>query len=170
MGIFLFFLVAAILVALNYGRPRKGFLPDFATVLERPEFVNGFGNWMARRSFLKGEFRGRKLTILLQRAKKHQPHLVLVSMETHATTNMETYEFVGDRADRESALAMYALEVKHELRLRHVAGCLKGRWEPSTLFVPKFDPLKWRSVLEAMATVAQSIERRESSPTVADPR
>ena len=44
-------------------------LPDFATLLDRPEFVHGLENTLARRAFLKGEFRGRKVGVLLQNGR-----------------------------------------------------------------------------------------------------
>ena len=92
---------------------------------------------------------------------------IIVSMETHATRTMETYEFAG-RSDRETEMALWALEVKHEFKLRHENGCLKAMWAPTRArdwfslfsFPPRFEPPMWRSVLEAMCTVAGSPERR----------
>ena len=158
------FILLAIGVWLACGRPKKGFLHDFAKLLDRPEFVDGLGNRLIRRSFLKGEFRGRKVVILLQNGRRRSPRIV-VSMETHATATMETYDFGGYRADRETELALFALEVKHELTLRHSDRCLKAKWVPqqwSSLltFPPLFEPSKWQFVLEGMSMLAGSLERR----------
>jgi hypothetical protein len=60
-----------------------------------------------------------------------------------------------------------ALEVKHELMLRHMDGYLKAHLG---LLPGFFDRSKWRSVLEAMDTLAGSIEQRGSSPTAAAAR
>ena len=168
-----FFLVVAMSLAwglLVYARPKTGFLflSDFATLLDRPEFVQGFENTLAKRAFLKGEFRGRKVVVLVQTGRGRFSRNFVVSMETHAPVTMESYEFTGYRSDREGELALFALEVKHEFMLRHEEGCLKARWAPQKTslfgfdsdFPPGFDTQKCESVLEAMHTLAGSIERR----------
>src|SRR5262245_53404382 len=159
----LLLLMAGVSVWLAYGSPRLGFLPDFAKLLEDPEFVDDFRNRLSGRTFLKGGFRGRKVVILLQYGKKSHPGMLVVSMETRAAATMEGYEFTGYRADREGELALFALEAKHELVLRLRDGCLKALWQPfNVVFFPgSFDPPKWRSVLEAMHTLVGSLERRE---------
>jgi hypothetical protein len=157
-------LFAAMSVWLKYGRPRMGFLPDFAKLLDHPEFVDDLRNRLSGRTFLKGEFRGRKVVILLQHGRAESPHVLVLSMETRAGTAMESYDFAGYRADREGELALFALEAKHELVLRLRDGCLKALWQPFNLmfFPGVFDPKKWQSVLEAMHTLAGSLERRAS--------
>ena len=158
-------LFAAISVWVAYGRPRLGFLPNFAKLLDRPEFVDDFRNRLSGRTFLKGEFRGRKVVILLQRGRRSRPHMLVLSMETHAAMTMDSSEFAGYKADREGELALFALEAKHELVLRLREGCLKALWQPfNVLFFPRvFDPKKWQSVLEAMHTLVGSLERKAAS-------
>ena len=100
--------------------PGTGFLPGFATLLDRPQIVGGFINWLGGRRYLKGEFRGRRVVILLQRKRgRYDPpgHLVL-SMETGAAATMESHDF-ANWPDRGTEPALFALEVKHELRLTH---------------------------------------------------
>ena len=140
-------------------RPGRTFLADFAKLLDSPEFVDDFRNRLIGRSFLKGQFHGRKVVIMLQSGNEDRQAMVVVSMETNARRTMETYDFTGYRADREGELALYALEVKHKVKLRHEEGCLKAQSEPSFgFFFPRlFDPA---SVLEAMHTLAGSIERQ----------
>ena len=72
------------------------------------------------------------------------------------------YDFAGYRPDRGSELALFALEAKHELRLSHHDGCLKALWQPIGFFIfpGHFERPKWQSVLEAMHTLADSLERR----------
>jgi hypothetical protein len=161
-------LLAAISVWLNYGRPRAGFLPDFAKLLDRPEFVDDLRNRLSGHTFLKGEFRGRKVVILLRPGRKSHPHMLVLSMETGAPMVMDSYEFAGYRADREGELALFALEAKHELVLRLRDGTLKALWQPfNVVFFPGvFDPKKWQSVLEAMHTLAGSLERKAASSSV----
>jgi len=154
--------IAALVMWHKYGGSQGGVLPGFAKLLERPEFVDEFDNWLPGRRFLKGEFRGRRVVIMHQSRDgdgDYEP-MIVVSMETCAGASMETYELAGFKPDRETELALFALEVKHELALKHEERCLKAKWRPSAMFFPRvFDPSKARSVLEAMHTVASSIER-----------
>jgi hypothetical protein len=161
---FLLILLAIGVWLLTSGRSKKGFLPDFAKVLEHPEFVES--DDIRRRSFLKGEFRGRKVVVMLQLGWQRWQPMVVVSMETQVEAVMESAELTGFRDDREGELALFALEVTHDLRLRHEAGCLKAKWAPFAfplMFSPTFDPPKWQSVLEAMRTVSGALERRETA-------
>ena len=167
----LFVLFAAIFMWVTYGRQRLGFLPDFAKLLDCPEFVDDFRNRLSGRTFLKGEFRGRKVVILLQRGGESHPHMLVLSMETHAEMTMDSYEFAGYKADREGELALFALEAKHELVLRLRDGCLKASWQPfNVLFFPRlFDPKKWQNVLESMHSLAGSLERKEGTTSAVTP-
>ena len=144
---------------LAYGRPGTGFLPGFATLLDRPQIVGGFVNWMGGRSYLKGEFRGRKVVILLQRKRGRYdpPGRLVVSMETGAAATMESHDF-ANWPDRGTEMALFALEVNHELKLMHRDGCLKALWQPMRVFIfpGRFEAPKWRSVLEAMHALAGS--------------
>jgi hypothetical protein len=101
--------------------------------------------------------------ILLERklADHDAPGRLIVSMETRAAATIHSHEFAGD-SDRETELALFALEAKHELRLMHQSGCLKALWEPIGFFIfpGRFEQPKWQSVLEAMHTLAGSLERR----------
>jgi hypothetical protein len=158
------FLLAAIAAWRAIGRAKSGFLVDFARLLDGPEIVDGFGNLLIKRSFLKGEFRGRKIVIMLQNGRGEYSARIVVSMETQSAATMEAYEFANYRSDRDGERALFALEVKHEFRLRHENGCLKALWVPALVtpltFPPLFDPSKWQGVLETMDTLAGSLEKR----------
>lgn len=165
----MFYFVLAIAVGWGlwvYASQRSGFLSDFATLLDRPEFVQGLDNVLARRAFLTGEFRGRKVVVFLQNGREDYSRNFVISMETHAPVTMESYEFAGFRSDHDGEMALFALEVKHEFVLRHEEGCLKARWASAKMssifnfdFPPNFDLQKCQRVLEAMHTLAGSIER-----------
>jgi hypothetical protein len=158
------FILVGIGVWLAYGQPRTGFLRGFAKLLNRPQIVGGFINGLSGRSYLKGEFRGRKVVILLnrKRAEHDTPGRLVLSMETRAAATMDPHEFAGYMPDRETELALFALEAKHELRLMHQSGCLKALWEPIGFFIftGHFDQPKWQSVFEAMHRLAGSLDRR----------
>ena len=151
-------------VWLAYGRNGTGFLPGFAHLLDRPQIVGGFVNWLSGHSSLKGEFRGRKVVILLQRKRgRHDPPgRLVVSMETGAAAAIDPHDFAGDRPDRGTQLALFALEGEHQLRLSHQDGCLKALWQPIGFFIfpGHFERPMWQNVLESMHTLAASLERR----------
>ena len=152
-------LVSAVIQWMTYARRKRRVLPHVEALLEWPEFETGFGG----RSLITGEFNGRKVAILVHDT---EDQLTLgVSMETHAARMMDTYDFAGYKGDRDGELALFALQVKHELILRHVDGWLKAQWYPLGFLPRAFDRSKWHSVLEAMHTLAGSIERRVSPPT-----
>jgi hypothetical protein len=162
--IFVVVVVLGVGMWLAYGYPGKGFLPGFAELLDRPQIVTGFINWFSGRSYLKGEFRGRKVVILLQRKRGRYdpPARLVVSMETGAAAAMDSHDFAGYKSDRGTELALFVLEATHELRLMHRDGCLKALWQPIRFFIfpGRFERPKWQSVLEAMHTLAGSLERR----------
>lgn len=160
----LFVLLSSVVMWMTYAHRRTRFMPDFETLLQRPEFVSGFGG----RSLLRGEFRGRNVSILVQHADD-EPTLV-VSMETRAPRTPDTYDFADYKCDRDGESALFTLKVRHELMLRHMDGYLKAEWQPLGLFPGSGDRSKWRSVLEAMDTLVGSIERRASSTTVSAAR
>ncbi len=176
----MFFLLLVALVSWAvwrvFVRPKARFLTHVAELLDRPEFVHGLENTLAKRAFLKGEFRGRKVVVMLQNGRGEYSRNLIVSMETNAPAAIESYEFTGYRSDREGELALYALEVKYEFVLRHEERCLKARWAPQKAaslfswdFPGDFGAEKCLSVLETMHTLACSIERRDpvSGPDVA---
>lgn len=161
------FVVLAILLAIAMWSKSKppAFLRGFATLVEGPEFVNSGIYKQVRRWFLKGQFRGRKVVTLFEQEIEREYGKIVVSMETHATGEMETHDFTGYSADREGELALFALDAKHDLKLRLGDGCLKALsappWPSLLGFAPGFDARKWRSVLEEMDTLAGSLERRQ---------
>jgi hypothetical protein len=157
----LFFLLVAIVAWLTYSRRTTRFVADFATLLESPRSVDGFGDWIGGRSAVDGEFHGRKVGIVLQNGDEETPSIVVIAMATHAPPKMDTYDFAGYKGDREGEVAAFALEVTHSLRLRHVEGFLSASRDS---FPRSFDPSRWQSVLEAMDTLCGSMERRSFMP------
>ena len=164
-------LFAGVSVWLKYGRPLGGVLLDFAKLVEYPEFIDDFRNWFIGRTFLKGEFRGRRVVILAQNGNRSRPEMLVVSMETRGAMTMDTCDFAGYRADREGELALFALETKLEFMLRLQDGCLKALWQPAPvlLFASRFDPPKCQSVLEAMHTLVGSLERKAGATFTVNP-
>jgi hypothetical protein len=164
----MFLLVVVLLLAISvwaaYGRPGGSFLPEFAKLLDRSKIVAGKSDARITRARLDGEFRGRNVVILLERWRRQFSNRIEVSLQTQAATTLETFSFTGDKVDREGELALFALEVNHELKLAHEDGHLKASrvWPSLFGFADRFDRAKWQSVLDAMHTLAGSLERREA--------
>ena len=158
-------LFAGMSVWLKYGRPMGGVLLDFAKLVDGAEVVDDLRNRLAGRTFLRGAFRGRRVVILTQSGNRHRPDMLVVSMETRAAMAMDSHDFTGYRADREGELALFALEAKLEFVLGLKDECLKALWQPHSLsLLPRrFDPPKCQRVLEAMHTLAGSLERRPAA-------
>jgi hypothetical protein len=161
-------LAAGMVIWAIYAVRGTSFLPNFGRLLDVHELADGFTERLAGRSFLKGEFRGRQVTVVLRHGNEDESPILVVSMQTDAPPTPGTDNFKAFKGDREGELALFALEVKHEMSLRHMEGCLKAQcYVPSVGLVERvFDPSKWQKVLEAMDTLAGSIEQRGSSVPV----
>lgn len=152
-----------IVYALGVWTGRRTFLPEFAELLHRPEIRAGLANYLAGRSYLVGEFAGRKVTVLLEMGMDDDTStsFLVVSMETRAHVRLDHSDFEDHARDREGKLALVALKARHDLRLALVDGCVKARTEQRILrtFPGRFDPEKWRDVLAQMHALAGSLER-----------
>jgi hypothetical protein len=142
------------------------FLSGFAALVDRPEIRRGFLNYVSGRSYLVGEFGGRKLTVLLQfRVGKYSgPGYLLIAMETTVPRWLDHSAFEDHARDRQGKLALSALKARHDLELALRDNCVKARWQPIGFFIfpGRFEPEKWRTVLEQMHALAGSLERDES--------
>lgn len=161
---FLLFLgvVMPIIYWLSRADGHRGFLQDFAKLLDGPEIRAGFANYVYGRSYLVGGFSGRKVRILLERGGEDSPSFLVVSMETRDLRALSHSDFEDHARDRAGELALYALKARHDLRLALRDGCVKARAEPRMFrsFPGRFDPDKWRDVLQQMDALAGSLERR----------
>lgn len=144
---------------------RSTFLPALAKLVDRPEIRRGLANYLGGRSYLVGEFRGRRLTVLLKLKvmKYGEPGYLVIAMETCASPQwLEHDDFEAHARDRDGELALFALKAQHDLELALQDGCVKARWQPMGFFIfpGRFDPQKWQIVLEQMHALAGSLERR----------
>jgi hypothetical protein len=140
------------------------FLRGFAQLVDRSQIVEGLSGYLAGRSTLIGEFRGRTVEVFLKRKRsRHVFGYLIVSMQTTSPTPVDAHRLSAySRQDRDAELALFALEVKHEVQVTHEPYSLQVRWAPMGFFVfpGRFDPEKWRDVLASMQAVAGSLERR----------
>ncbi|MGH3116468.1 MAG: hypothetical protein ACRD09_09730 [Vicinamibacterales bacterium] len=160
---FLMFAGAAVLVMYWFSKvdERTGFLADFAKLLDRPEIRVGFANYILGRGYLVGEFAGRKVRIMLERGGEDDLGFLVVSMEAGVLLRLDDGDFEEHARDRDGERALFALKARHDLRLALRDGCVKARAEQRIFrsFPGRFDPDKWRDVLEQMHALAGSLER-----------
>ena len=128
-------------------RRRRQFLRDFASLLTRPELDQGIGILALFRfsESLRGEFHGRPVVIALKHRIEHRLGYLVVAMQT--------------RAPHEHArLDMMAHD---DLTLDFKDGWLRATWMPIGFFIfpGRFDPVKWRGVLECLHSLG-SLEAR----------
>jgi hypothetical protein len=168
-----FVVIAIIMFVLAKAQGRTRFLAGFSKIIDRPEIRQGFVNYLDGRSYLVGEFKGRKMRVLLQVSASEaseRGHLI-VSMETSAPLALEHSDFEQHARDRDGELAIFALKARHDLRLALRDSCVHARWErfPPFLFPGRFNPDKWRDVLDAMHALATSLERGAGAAAVRGP-
>ena len=137
------------------------FLSGLASVLTDPAIKRGPFSFFSGRSYATGRFQSREVALRLQlkRGRYAQGYLVVaVSTEGVPTLDYDGIEArVHDDAGRR---ALYAI-ASHDLVLGLDQGWLRALWKPQgfTIFPGRFSEQKWREVLEAMQTLATSLER-----------
>jgi hypothetical protein len=136
------------------------FLPSFARLLTASAIQRGPFSFFSGRSYVRGKFDGRDVVIRLQlkRSRYGQGYLVV----TLRTTNRAAIDAAGIDTlvvNDDGRRALYALAMQ-DLLLSADGGWVKAEWAPQgfIIFPGRFSPEKWRGVLEAMATVAASLD------------
>ena len=139
--------------------PGQRFLPSFVQLLENAS-VAGAWTLLSGRALASGTFAGRPVAIELQlkRGRYSQGYLI-VSMRTNESVALDSAgvdaRATGDAARR----ALFTLATR-DLQLSVDAGWLRARWQPQgfVLFPGTFNAPVWRDVLDAMQTVAASLD------------
>jgi hypothetical protein len=145
--------------------PALSFAEGFRTLLERPTGSSGVWPFLKGVETVGGEYAGRPALLILhhKRGRNTLGYLV-VAMQPSGGTGMETRhagafrEWIREPAAR---AAWDDLELQHELKLSFAEGWMRATWQPHGAFIfpGRFDPERWRRVLQAMHTVVISLER-----------
>ena len=144
--------------------PAMAWTPAFATLLERPVAKTGFMPFIRGLETAGGEFEGRPVVLALhhKRGRNGLGYLV-VGLQPRATSGLsaDALATLTTPAARE---ALEELEGGSQLNVSFDDGWLKARWQPGgfVIFPGRFEPQRWRRVLEAMSVIARSLE---SAPT-----
>lgn len=153
-------LVVVAFVAWKFTATGRQFLPAFARLLSTPILRQGPSSVLSGRAYLTGQFRGRDLAIRLQlRRGDYQLGYLVVAMRTIGPPTLDASGIERHTRDAAGRQALFTIAT-HDLLLSVEGGWLKTMWQPIgfMVFPGRCDVEKWRSVLEAMATVASSLD------------
>jgi hypothetical protein len=161
-------LVLLVLVGLGWlgwrlTRHTFSFPGRFAALLSESSLRQGVVNLFTGRARVNGRFLDRLVTLFYQRASEHRTGHLVISMPVAAPDESMIQVRSGSdtaESDRELERALFALEGRHELRVIVKGGWLHATWMPMGLFIfpGRFDPAKWRDVLEHLRVVASRLE------------
>ena len=147
-------------IAWRFIAPGEQFLPGFARLLTDRRIDRSPFSFFSGRSQLSGRFQDREVTLwlVLKRHRYEQGHLVLgVKTSGPPSLNYDGIEArVQDDAGRRALFAIAA----NDLLLSVENGWLRALWQPQGLiiFPGRFSDERWLKVLDAMATLARSLE------------
>ena len=157
---FVLVLVLVVAIVWVFAAPGHRFLPAFANLLTEPVLQRSGLSFFSGRSFLSGRFQNREVAVRAQlKRSEHGQGYLVIAVRTPGVPSMN-YDAL-DRRVRDDAgrRALFALAAQ-DLLLNVEEGWLKGLWRPQDFgfFPGRFSEDKWRKVLNAMQTVASSLE------------
>ena len=166
-GAFLLIIAGAIVWRLALAEPQ--FLSGFAGLLTAPTLKRGPFSYLSGRSYAAGAFRGREVAVRLQQRRgDYQVGYLVISVRTGGPATLDYNGIETHTRDEAGKHALFTIAA-HDLLLTVEDGWLKTMWKPVgfVLFPGRFSEEKWRPVLEAMQTVATSLEFVDGSPAAA---
>lgn len=157
------FLVLAIVIVLVWALnvPAARFLPGFATLLHESDIQHGRFSFLTGRSYLTGRFRTRRVAVRLQRKRgRYNLGYLVVAMETRSSKAYDGPGLEGRASERGASDILFQLKTEEGLSLALEYAWLKATWMPVGLiiFPGRFDPDRWRRVLELMDALASRVE------------
>jgi hypothetical protein len=159
--IILLLIVIVVVVGWKLNAPGQRFLPAFARLMTEAAIQRGPFSFFSGRSYAVGKFQGRDVAIRLQLQRSEYGRGYLVVAVRTAGPPALTYDAIEARTRDDAGRRALVALAGHELLINVEEGWLKALWKPQgfLLFFPgHFSEEKWRQVLEAMHTVATSLE------------
>lgn len=155
--------------------PALAFASGFASLLQRPVQKTGLWPFVAGLETVGGEYRGRSVLLLVHHKRgRHSLGYLVLAMRPQGGDQgslPSVRESVQGTAARQ---AWDDLELHHKLTLSFADGWMKATWQPFGLmiFPGRFEPDRWRTVLQSMHAVVTSLEPGEAKPgpSEAEPR
>lgn len=163
-------LVVLILVAVigwTLLSPADRFLSAFATMLSDAKTERHPLARLSGRAYLTGRYAERDVTVRLQsRRGRHSVGYLVIALRTtypHSLSGADVDRSTSDDMGRRALATLAA----HDLLLLVEDGVVKATWRPHglTFFPGSFVSERWRGVMDAMATVAASLEAGSRSVT-----
>ena len=149
-----------VVVVWKIAAPGEQFLPGFARLLTEPRIQRGPFSFFSGRSYAVGKFQGREVAVRLQlkRGKYAQGYFV-VAVRTGGPPMLD-YTGIDARTQDDAGWRALVSLAAHDLLISVEEGWLKALWQPQgfIIFPGRFSEEKWRQVLDAMQTVATSLE------------
>ena len=159
---FVLVLVLVVAIVWVFAAPGVRFLPAFANLLTEPVIQRSALSFFSGRSYLSGRFQDRDVAVRVQlKRSNHGQGYLVIAFRTPGVRSLN-YDALDARVrDDAGRPALFTL-VAQDLLLSVEDGWLKGLWRPQDFgfFPGRFSEEKWRKVLDAMQTVASSLEAR----------
>jgi hypothetical protein len=155
----LLFVVAGV-AAWLFIAPGLRFLPAFARLLSSPQLEQGPLSFFSGRSYMTGQFHGRDVAIRLQQRRgKYQLGYLVIAVRTSGAPTLDRNGIEARVQDDAGRRALFTIAAR-DLLLTVEDGWLKTMWQPMgfTIFPGHFAEETWRPVLDAMQTIAASLE------------
>ena len=140
--------------------PGQAFLPAFARLLEGPAIQRSPFSFFSGLSYATGRFRGREVALRLQLKRgRYQTGYLVIAVRTNGSPALDASGIDAHTRDEAGRKALFTIAAK-DLLLTVEDGWLKTMWNPVgfVIFPGTFEDAKWRPVLEAMTTVAASLD------------
>ena len=158
MALLLLVVVAGI--AWMFVAPGRRFLPKFAELLTDPTVHRSPFSFFSGRSYATGTFKARPAVVRLQlkRTKYGQGYLVL-ALRTAGAQSFDNDGIERRTPDGPGRRALVSI-ARQDLLLTVEDGWLKALWRPQgfTIFPGQFSEDQWRDVLDALHTIASSLD------------
>lgn len=160
MPLFLLSLIGVGFAVWMLNAPGQAFLPAFARLLEAPAIQRNPFSFFSGLSYVAGRFAGREVAARLQLKRgKYQTGYLVISVRTSGPPALDANGIEAHTRDEAGRKALFTIAA-NDLLLMVEDGWLKTMWNPVgfVIFPGRFKEEKWRPVLEAMTTVAASLE------------
>lgn len=140
--------------------PGQRFLPAFARLLASPTLKQSPFSFFSGRSYVTGQFGGRDVAIRLQQRRgRYQLGYLVIAVRTGGVPTLD-YNGIDSRVQDEAGRRALFTIAARDLLLTVEDGWLKTMWKPMgfATFPGHFAEETWRPVLDAMQTIASSLE------------
>ena len=154
-------LLAVAVLAWKFAAPGNRFLPGFVRLLATPAILSSPLSFLSGRSEATGSHRDREVVATLQLKRgRHGIGSFVVAVRTASQDTLDGSSIDGRVRDEAGRRALFTLAAE-DLVLSLDQRWLQALWRPTgfVFFPGPFDEARWARVLDAMVTVAASLDR-----------